>query len=99
MVPSYFLFVDHLPLSPNGKVNYFGLPAPEQFSKPAEDKFEAPRTDLEQTLAKIISEVLDVERIGRHENFFHINDHSLLATQITAQIRDALHVSLDLRTF
>ncbi len=99
MMPSYFLFVDHLPLSPNGKVDYLGLPPPDQLLRVAEVEFDAPQTDLEQTLAKIISEVLDVERIGRHENFFHIGGHSLLAAQVTARVRDALCVSLDLRTF
>src|SRR5207253_1869201 len=64
MMPSYFLLMDHLPLNPNGKVDYFGLPPVAQFRDRAEDQCEAPRTEVEQTLSKIISEVLSLQQIG-----------------------------------
>jgi amino acid adenylation domain-containing protein len=99
MVPSYFLFLDRMPLSPNGKVDYLKLPPVEQLLRLPDEKHEAPRTEVEQTLGKIFSEVLGLERIGRQENFFHIGGHSLLAAQVAARVRDALSVALDLRAF
>jgi amino acid adenylation domain-containing protein len=99
MVPSYFLFVDHLPLSPNGKVDYFELPPSDQFLRPAEDQFEAPRTVTEQTLGRIFSEVLGLDQVGRYDNFFHLGGHSLLAAQAAARIKEAFGVALELRTF
>jgi amino acid adenylation domain-containing protein len=99
MVPSYFLFVDHLPLSPNGKVDYLALSPPSQILRTVEYQFEAPRTEMEQTLGRIFSEVLCLERIGLQDNFFHIGGHSLLAAQIAARVRENLNVALDLRDF
>ena len=99
MVPSYFLFLDRLPLSPNGKVDYLALPSPDQLLRPAEKEFESPQTEAERTLAKIFSEVLGLERIGRHDNFFNLGGHSLLAAQVAARVRETLNVVLDLRAF
>jgi amino acid adenylation domain-containing protein len=99
MVPSYFLFLDRMPLSPNGKVDYLKLPSVEQLLRLPDEKHEAPRTEVEQTLGKIFSEVLGLERIGRQESFFHIGGHSLLAAQVAARVRDTLSVALDLRAF
>jgi amino acid adenylation domain-containing protein len=99
MVPAHFIFLDHLPLSPNGKVDYRALPAPDQRARPAEDRFASPRTEVEQALAKILSQVLGLEQISRHDNFFHLGGHSLLAAQAAERIRETLHVALDLRAF
>ena len=99
MVPARFLILDHLPLSPNGKVDYLGLPLPDQLLRPAADQFAAPRTQVEQTLAKIFAEVLGLKQIGRHDNFFHLGGHSLLAVQAAARVRETLNVALDLRAF
>ena len=80
-------------------MDYLGLPSPDQLLRRADAEFEAPQTEVEQTLGNIFSEVLGIERISRHDNFFHIGGHSLLAAQIAARVRQTLGVALDLRVF
>ena len=58
----------------------------------------APRTPVEETLAKIWVEILRVERVGIHDNFFDLGGHSLIATQVMSKLRDAFNVDLPLRT-
>jgi syringomycin synthetase protein SyrE len=99
MVPNHFHVMDHLPLNPNGKVDYSNLPALDQGAKERAVPFHAPRTELERELADILAQVLSVERIGRQQNFFELGGHSLLAAQAAARIREALRVALNLRAF
>ena len=94
MLPSAIVVLDRLPLSPNGKLDRKALPAPEYRS---EEAFVAPRTPNEQTLAAIWAEVLKLEKIGIHDNFFDLGGHSLLATQLISRIRDAFQIELPLR--
>ncbi|HET6230713.1 MAG TPA: amino acid adenylation domain-containing protein [Longimicrobiaceae bacterium] len=95
MVPSAFVTLDALPLTPNGKVNRRALPAPE-LSADAES-YVAPRNAAEEVVAGVWSEVLGVERIGVHDNFFEMGGHSLLATQVVTRIRNAFGSQLPLR--
>ncbi|HYC91742.1 MAG TPA: amino acid adenylation domain-containing protein [Thermoanaerobaculia bacterium] len=83
MVPSAFVVMDALPLTPNGKVHHAALPAPEQAGS---DAHVAPRTPSEELVAGIWREVLGVERIGVHDNFFDLGGHSLLAMQVVSRI-------------
>jgi amino acid adenylation domain-containing protein len=99
MVPSHFQLMERLPLGPNGKVDYSGLPQASAFTRDSEDAFEPPRTETEQKLAQIFAEVLGVARIGRQDDFFHLGGHSLLAAQAATRIRQALSINLDLRSF
>ncbi len=99
MIPFYFHFMDRLPISPNGKIDYFSLPAFEERDRERRIPFEAPRTAMEQRLGKIFADVLGVERVGRLDNFFELGGHSLLAAQAAARIRETMQMSLDLRTF
>jgi arthrofactin-type cyclic lipopeptide synthetase B len=96
MVPATFVHLDRLPLSPNGKLDRKALPAPNQdalISRP----YEAPVGELEITLARLWCELLNVERVGRHDHFFELGGHSLLAVSLVARMRQAgLHV--DART-
>ncbi len=96
MVPSAFVVLDAMPLSPNGKINRRALPAPEQ-SRDAAAVYVAPRTPLEETLARVWSEVLHVDKVGVQDNFFTLGGHSLLATQVISRIRQAVGVELPLR--
>jgi amino acid adenylation domain-containing protein len=96
MVPSAFVTLESLPLSPNRKVNRSALPRPEQTGQ-AEEEFVPPATPLEQTLADIWAGALGVERIGCRDNFFRRGGHSLLAMQVVARVRDALQVDLPVR--
>ncbi|MFC2155803.1 amino acid adenylation domain-containing protein [Acidobacteriota bacterium] len=96
MIPSYFKQLEEMPLNPNGKVNRKALPAPEILS---EKKYKAPRSDLEDKLAKIWSEVLGLEkgRIGIDDNFFELGGHSLNAAELTARIHQRLNVEIALK--
>jgi acyl carrier protein len=94
LVPSAWVRMDEFPLSPNGKVDRRSLPAPEAG---AAARFVAPRTALEEVLARIWTEVLPVERVGVEDSFFDLGGHSLLATQVVSRVRDTLRVELPLR--
>ncbi|SDF37168.1 non-ribosomal peptide synthetase, partial [Myxococcus virescens] len=98
MVPNAVVALSTLPLSPNGKVDRKALPAPDLVGLGAED-FVAPRTELEQQLAVLFSEVLGLERTGLNDDFFELGGHSLLATQVVTRLRAQLGVDLPLRTF
>ncbi len=97
MVPSVFVFLDALPLTSNGKIDRRNLPAPDQSRPEQENPFVAPRTSVEELLARIWGEVLELEQVGIHDNFFALGGHSLLLTQIVARIQRAFLVSLPLR--
>src|SRR5439155_10494543 len=94
MIPSGFVPLDKLPLTPNGKVNRKALPPPEQLRPELETAFVAPRTELEKTIAKIWQELLRVEQVGLHDNFFDLGGHSLLVVQAQAKLHEALGVDL-----
>ncbi|OWO81986.1 non-ribosomal peptide synthetase [Photorhabdus luminescens] len=81
MVPSAFVRLDTFPLTPNGKLDHRALPAPDQNAF-ARQIYEAPQGETETTLAAIWRELLGVERIGRHDNFFTLGGHSLLAMRM-----------------
>ncbi|MFL9458798.1 amino acid adenylation domain-containing protein [Tolypothrix bouteillei VB521301_2] len=97
MVPNAFVFIEALPLTPNGKVDRRALPTPDRYNGLSE-KYVAPRTPMEEMLAQIWAQVLKVEAVGRHDNFFSLGGHSLLATQLVSRIRRILQVELPLRS-
>ncbi|MGF1937819.1 MAG: non-ribosomal peptide synthetase [Nostoc sp. ChiQUE02] len=93
MIPSSFVVLEALPLSPNGKVDRRALPVPE--IRPADlPNFVAPRTPIEEMLASIWANILRVELVGIHNNFFELGGQSLLAAQIIARMRVSLEVEL-----
>ncbi|CAH5442480.1 non-ribosomal peptide synthetase [Serratia marcescens] len=87
MVPSAWVVVAALPLSPNGKLDRRALPEPQGAQSQA--VYEAPQGEHEALLAAIWRELLNVERVGRHDNFFELGGHSLLAVKLMAQLRRA----------
>jgi acyl carrier protein len=97
MVPSAFVFLDSLPLTANGKLDRKALPAPDHSRPELDDTFAAPRTPVEDILANIWSEVLKLDKVGIHDNFFHLGGHSLLTTQIVSRIDSAFGIALPLR--
>lgn len=98
MVPAAFLTLDRLPLSRSGKVNRHALPAVSQAKGSELDGYVAPRTPIEEILTAIWAEVLKIERVGVHDNFFDLGGHSLLATQLMSRVRSALQVEVSLRS-
>jgi amino acid adenylation domain-containing protein len=98
MVPTAFVFLNALPLMPNGKVDRGSLPPPSQSSAHSEQSYVAPRTPEEEKLAKIWAQVLKLESVGVRDSFFDLGGHSLLATQIMSRIRDSFQVEVALRT-
>lgn len=87
MVPSRFVPLDALPFTGSGKVDRRALPDPAEIETGAD--YVAPRTPLEQGLARIWEEVLRVEGVGVNDDFFALGGHSLLATQVVIRIRNA----------
>ncbi|HEX6371581.1 MAG TPA: amino acid adenylation domain-containing protein [Longimicrobium sp.] len=83
MVPSAFVALDAIPLTPNDKVDFRALPAPGAAA--AADRYEAPRTPVEQALAALWAAVLRMERVGIHDNFFALGGDSILSIQIIAR--------------
>ena len=97
MIPSIFVTIEEIPLTPNGKVNRRELPVPEFSESAAHENFVAPRTPVEETLAGIWREILGVPQVGVESNFFDLGGHSLLATRVISQIRENFGVELPLR--
>ncbi|MGC2062020.1 MAG: amino acid adenylation domain-containing protein, partial [Thermodesulfovibrionales bacterium] len=98
MIPSFFVFLDVLPLMPNGKVDRKALPTPDGIHAESEKKFVVPRTPTEEIIAGIWGEILRNDRIGIHDNFFELGGHSLLATQVISRIKKMFEVSVPLRS-
>jgi amino acid adenylation domain-containing protein len=96
MVPSAYVRLERLPLTPNGKVDRAALPAPGADAYAARG-YEAPEGESEQALAELWSELLGVERIGRHDDFFALGGYSLLATRLVLRINHAMNVDLALK--
>ncbi|MDH3276217.1 MAG: amino acid adenylation domain-containing protein, partial [Gammaproteobacteria bacterium] len=95
MLPSAFILLDRLPLTANGKLDRNALPIPEG-ERQSEETFVEPRSDLERQLVEIWLQVLKLERLGIHDNFFDLGGHSLLATQVVSRIRAQLGIELPL---
>jgi amino acid adenylation domain-containing protein len=95
-VPSVFVALDHLPLTPNGKVDRKALPAPEAAPADAPGPKALPRSALERAIADIWREVLQVQQVGLHDNFFDLGGHSLLAAQVHARLRETLGAEVSL---
>ncbi|MCP2166909.1 non-ribosomal peptide synthetase [Goodfellowiella coeruleoviolacea] len=97
MVPSAFVALDALPLSPNGKLDRKALPAPGTARPTLEAAYLAPRTPVEEVLAELWSTVLDIDRVGVRDDFFELGGYSLAATRIAALVGETFGVDVPLR--
>jgi amino acid adenylation domain-containing protein len=95
MVPAPLIVLDVMPLTPSGKLSRRDLPVPE-LARDIES-FVAPRNDTETKLAKLFSEILKLEPVGIHDDFFALGGHSLLATQFISRVRDVFRIELPLK--
>ncbi|HZI10632.1 MAG TPA: amino acid adenylation domain-containing protein, partial [Myxococcus sp.] len=97
MVPSAFVTLEALPLTPSGKLARKLLPAPDASSLRGDAPFTAPRTPVEEKLAQTFRDVLRLESVSVTDSFFALGGHSLLATQVISRIRSAFGVELPVR--
>jgi amino acid adenylation domain-containing protein/FkbH-like protein len=93
MVPGAFVILERLPLTSNGKLDRNALPAP-QTDTWAGQRYEAPQGQREQTLTELWQELLRLDRVGRHDNFFQLGGHSLQAVKLIARIEQRFGVRL-----
>jgi amino acid adenylation domain-containing protein len=93
MMPAAFVPLESIPLTPNGKLDRAALPAPDASSY-LSTAYEAPHGEIEAAFAQIWADLLKVERIGRHDNFFDLGGHSLLALRAMNAIRRTRNIEV-----
>lgn len=98
MIPAGWVVLDGVPLTPNGKIDRAALPEPGRMRLDTGQSFVAPPTLIEETMAAIWREVLDLEHVDGADNFFWLGGHSLLATRIISRIRESFQVELPVRS-
>ena len=94
MVPTAYVQLKRIPLTPNGKIDRKSLPEPDKDMR--EQEYVGPRNAREETLCRLWQEVLRRERVGIHDNFFNIGGHSLLAVQVISRIKQAFTIEMPL---
>ena len=98
MIPSVFVMLDQLPLTPTGKVDRKALPEPDGIRPALDVAFAEPRTALERQLARIWAGVLGLDRIGVNDNFFDLGGHSLAAMRIVSRVTDRFKLTIPLQS-
>ncbi|MGW6213145.1 phosphopantetheine-binding protein [Streptomyces sp. NPDC055109] len=97
MIPAGFVLLERLPLTANGKVDRAALPVPDGRRPDLGTSYTAPRNTVERHITAVWTELLGIERVGVHDNFFQLGGHSLLATQVASRLRKALRVDVPVR--
>lgn len=98
MVPTTFVTLKDLPLSPSGKIDRARLPEPGPENMLRDHAFVAPRTPIEDRVASMVASLLGLPQVSVEDNFFLLGGHSLLGTQLIARIRDEFQIELSLRS-
>ena len=96
MIPAYFIALPAFPLNQNGKIDRTRLPAPTE-EHLVKTEYAEPKTETEKTIARLWQEMLGVEKVSRHDNFFDLGGHSLKAIQVLARANKTLNINLGLR--
>jgi acyl carrier protein len=91
MLPSLIVLVEALPLTPNGKVDRKALLAPELSASTSDVDYLPPTNDVERVIADIWQDILDLETVGIHDNFFDLGGHSLLLAGVRVRLQEALN--------
>lgn len=100
MIPSAFVTLEEIPLTPNGKVDRRALPAPDAVAEgQSGEEFVAPRSETEEAIAAIWRKILKRDEISVHDNFFALGGHSLMATQIVGRLRREFEIPFSLHSF
>ncbi|MBI4662221.1 MAG: amino acid adenylation domain-containing protein [Verrucomicrobia bacterium] len=97
MIPSIFVSLESLPMTPNGKIDRPALPLPGRSAWREGERYTAPRTALEEILAGIWTKLFGQDRVSIRADFFKLGGHSLLAVQLIARIRTAFKIDLPVR--
>jgi amino acid adenylation domain-containing protein len=98
MLPSAFVVLDALPLTPNRKVARRALPVPESLRPTLTTSYQVPQSEMEQQIAKLWQEVLHLDKVGIHDNFFDLGGHSLLMLQVNNKLRAILQRDISVIT-
>jgi len=100
MIPVVFVKIDEIPLTTTGtaKVDRRALPAPDHKRPHIDTPFIESRTAVEKELSQIWSEILSLDRVGIHDNFFDLGGHSLAATRVVAQVIRKFQLEIPLQT-
>jgi amino acid adenylation domain-containing protein len=93
MVPSIWVEMQSLPITPNGKIDKRALPDPD-VNELSSHSYVAPRTETEKKLAEIWQQLLGVEKVGIHDNFFELGGHSLMVMRVVAYVERELSISI-----
>jgi len=88
MIPSAFMTLAALPLTPNGKLDYQALPTPERCRPALDAAYVAPKSEIEQLIATVWREVLGLEKVGLHDNYFDLGGQSLLLAQVHSKLQE-----------
>ncbi|WP_248752418.1 non-ribosomal peptide synthase/polyketide synthase [Pseudomonas sp. MWU15-20650] len=95
MVPAHLIFLERMPLNPNGKLDRQALPKPD--ANAVQQDWRAPATPLQQQVAAIWADILGAEPVGLNQHFFELGGHSLLAMQVVSRIRQTLNLEVPLK--
>jgi len=98
MIPSAFVFMDAIPVVPNGRVDRRALPLPGNSRPTLGVSYMVPRTPIEEELVKIWTEVLSLNKVGIHDNFFDLGGHSLAATRILSRVINKFQLQIPLQS-
>ena len=99
MLPSRFVALDEMPLTPSGKIDLEALRLHDVSGSDWMAKYVAPRNEVEQIIADIWAETLHLERVGVEDNFFRVGGHSLLAAQVISRLRKTFNIEVPLSAF
>ena len=96
MVPAIMMDIDKMPLTPNGKIDKKALPEPDS-SNIVSKEYVAPQNKTEEKIIEVWQELLEIDKIGIHDDFFELGGHSLLATRVISELRTQLNVEVAIR--
>jgi acyl carrier protein len=97
MVPADFVELEAMPVTPLAKIDRAALPRPPRVRPELDTPFTPPATPIEETLARIWTGVLDIDRVGVHDDFLELGGDSLLASRVVARVLEALDVDVPVR--
>ncbi len=98
MIPAYFISMEKIPLTPNGKINRSALPVPDQSRPQLSTTYTAPKTDREKIIAQLWKSVLNVENVGIYDNFFDLGGNSLKLIRLSNKLKETVEKDIPVIT-